>query len=403
LQASLKAGPQKTVDSLLKPRADVEGFNRTCDDYIRGVDSAQSLRAWWLRRMILTPHQFLEKMTLFWHDYFALNANQAGAALLGEHVAILRKGAMGNLASLLESVAADPAAFLSLRVKASRKSRPDEAFPRQFLTRYTVGPERCTERDIRETARAMTGWFVIRNRRRYFEREHDHGAKTVLGKTGKFKHEDVVRIAARHPATAANVVRKLYRWFVSESQEPANQLLDPLVKLFSTDLDISSLLEAIVRSEQFFSDRTIGMRIKRPVELAVGLLRSMEASAPTVKLAGDLTALGEELYSPPTVNGWAGGKHWISQATMIARNNLTTAILLGTGPYGDKCDPSALARRYNRTDPKAAGRFLSELLGACDAGTFELLWKNTAPGKSSPDRLRRFACALASQPEFQLA
>ena len=404
LQKSLKDGPQKTIDILLQPKADVAGFNRTCDDYAKSVDSSEALRAWWLRRMILTPHPLLEKMTLFWHDFFAVSAARGpSGAQMREHIALLRSSAMERFPTLLTAVACDIATLLSLGAKANRKAKPDETFPRQLLNRYTVGPEACSDKDIPETARAMTGWFVLRNRRRYFEHEHDDGDKTVLAKTGKFNYADVVKLAAEHPATARNIVRKLYRWFISEADEPEDVLPAPLTESFARDFDVARLVETMLRSNLFFSDGAMGRRIKRPVEFAVGIIRSLEATVTTTRLAADLAALGENLYYPPTPNGWAGGRYWINHATVIGRNNLAASLLAGSGPYDGKCDPTAIARRHGHTDAKAAGRFLANLLGGIDDEAFEKLWKLNPADDPLPDRLRNFAYSLVTQPEFQLA
>ena len=404
LQQSLKAGPRQTIDILLQPKADVAAFNRTCDNYAKAVDSAAALRAWWLRRMIQTPHPLGEKMTLFWHDFFAVSAARGvSGAQMREHIALLRSGAMGRFPTLLTAVAGDTATLLSLGAKAIRKAKPDEAFPRQLLVRYTVGAETCSDKDVREVARAMTGWFVLRNRRRYFEREHDDGEKTVLGKTGKFNYADVVKIAAGHPATARNIVRRLYRWFISEADEPKDALLAPLTESFARDFDVARLVETMLRSNLFFSAGAIGRRIKRPVEFAVGIIRGLEATPATTRLAADLAALGENLYYPPTLNGWAGGRYWINHASLIGRNNLAASLLAEAGPYDGKCAPAAVARRHGHTDAKAGGRFLASLLGGHDDETFERLWKNQPRGGPLPDRLREFAYSLVTQPEFQLA
>ena len=404
LQQSLKAGPQKTLDILLQPRADVAEFNRTCDNYANSVTSAAALRAWWLRRMIQTPDPLLEKMTLFWHDFFAVSAERGpSGAQMREHVAGLRAGAMGRFGAMMTVVASDTATLLSLGAKAIRKAKPDEAFPRQLLARYTVGAEACTEKDVRQVARAMTGWFVLRNRRRYFEREHDDGMKTVLRKTGKFNYADVVKIAAEHPATARNIVRRLYRWFISEADEPKDALLAPLVESFARDFDVGRVVETMLRSNLFFSAGVLRRRIKRPVEFAVGIIRSLEATPSTTTLATDLAVLGENLYYPPTLNGWTGGRYWINHATVIGRNNLAASLLAGSGPYDGKCDPAAVARRHGHTNPKAAGRFLASLLGGHDDEAFEKLWKLPPPDGPLPDRLRKFTYTLVTQPEFQLA
>jgi len=406
LQQAVKVGPQATIDRLLKGGADTAAFNRTYDGYAGGVDSVGALRAWWLRRIIETPHPLLEKMTLFWHDFFAVSADGVADApsMLG-HVKILRAGALGRFDALLAAVSRDPATLLSLGADANRKAMPNDRFARQLLDRYTVGEGNYREKDVREVARAMTGQFVLRMRLRSIDREHDDGVKTVLGQTGKFTGADAVRIAATHPATARNIVRRLYRWFISEVDRPDDAMIAPLVKSFAKDFDIARLVETMLRSNLFFSDRAVGRRIKRPVEYAVGIVRGMEAALPTTKLAVDLAALGEDLYRPPTPNGWAGGRHWINPATLVGRSNLAAALLAPKGPYGGKLDPAAVAGRHGHTGAKPAGRFLASLLaspGQAD-DVFEKLWAAAPQGANPADRLRKFTHTLVTQPEFQLA
>ena len=405
LQQSLKAGPQPTIDRLLKPEADVAAFNRTCDDYTKAVSETAALRAWWLRRMILTPHPLLEKLTLFWHDFFAASAARVqSASLMRQHVGLLRTGALGRFPEMLAGIARDPAVLLSLGAKANRKAQPTDAFARQLLDRYTVAAGNYSDKDVREAARAMTGWFVLRMQLRYLEREHDDGEKTVLGKTGKFNAADVVKIAAERPAAARNVVRRCYRWFVSETDVPTDALLAPLAESFARDFDVGRLVGTMLRSNLFFSREVLGRRIKRPVEFAIGIIRGLETTAPTNRLAVDLARLGEDLYYPPTLNGWEGGRSWINSATLIGRSNLAGALLAPSGPYNGKLDPAAVARQYGHTDAKAAAEFLSNLFlqPSRDDGTFEKLFAHAGGGGGS-GRLRKFAHTVVTQPEFQLA
>ena len=406
LQKSLQAGPQRTIDGLLKPKADVEAFNRTSDGYAEKATSVGALRAWWLRRMIETPHPLLEKLTLFWHDFFAVGAAGVDTvSLMLQHVRLLRAGAPGRFDALLAAIARDPATLLSLGAEASRKAMPDDRFARQLLHRYTVGESNYSDKDVREAARAMTGRFVLRGKLRSIEREHDGGEKTVLGKTGKFTAEDVVKIAAAHPATARNVVRRLYRWLISEADTPTDALLAPLAGSFARDLDVERLVETMLRSNLFFAATAIGRRIKRPVEFAVGIIRALEGAAPTVRLAADLASLGENLYYPPTPSGWQGGRHWLNRATLIGRSNLAAALLAPSGPYNGKLDPAAVARKYGCADARSGGRFLMNLFlqPNDDDRTFEKLSAGAAPGGGLADRLRKFAHTVVTQPEFQLA
>ena len=406
LQQSLKAGPGRTIDLLLRPEGDVASFNRTCDDYAGAVTQTAALRAWWLRRMILTPHPLLEKLTLFWHDFFSASAARVeSVSLMREHVQHLRAGALGRFGSLLGRMARDPAVLLSLGAKANRKAQPADNFARQLLGRYTVAEGNYSDKDVSEAARAMTGWFVLRMQLRYIEREHDDGPKTVLGKTGTFSADDVVKIAAVHPATARNVVRRVYRWFISETDVPPDALLAPLAESFAKDFDVGRLVETMLRSNLFFSAASLGRRIKRPVEFAIGIIRGLEATAPTSRLAVDLAALGENLYYPPTLNGWAGGRSWINSATLIGRSNLAGALLSPSGAYNGKLDPAAVARRYGQADARAGAEFLVNLFlqPSGEAGTFKRLFARAPAGGGLSDRLRKFAHSVVTQPEFQLA
>jgi len=405
LQQALKAGPRRTIDRLLKPPGDLAAFQRTHDDYERAVTSVAALRAWWLRRMIRTPHPLGEKLTLFWHDYFAVGAARVGdVSLMQRHVQTLRAGATGPFPALLARVARDPAVHLSLGAKANRKTRPTEHFARQLLERYTVGPGNYSRRDLRDAARAMTGWFVLRKRLRYFQREHDDGEKTVLGTTGRLAAEDLVRIAAGHEATARTVVRRLYRWLVSEADAPGDALLEPLVRAFAADPDVGRLVGTMLRSNLFFSPTAIGRRIKRPVEYAVGIVRALEANVPTTPLAADLARLGEDLYNQPTLGGWAGGRNWINPATLIGRSNLAASLLAPTGPYEGRVDPAGVARRNGQTHADAAGRLLvALLLPPGGEETFERLRRTVPSGADLPETLRKLALAAVTQPEFHLA
>ena len=409
LQRALKAGPQRTVDGLLQPAADVAAFNRTFDHNEAAVSasgSAEPLRAWWLRRMIETPQPLLEKMTLFWHDYFATSAAQVprGAAMR-QHVQLLRANALGQFPTLLRAVCRDPATLLSLGAGANRKARPNEQLARQLLDRYTVGPGNYSPEDVRQAARALTGWVVLRSQLRYFPRDHDDGTKTVLGHTGEFTDADVVSITAQHPATARTVVRRLYRWFVSETDAPDDALLTPLANAFARNFDVARLVGTILKSNLFYSPAAYQRRIKRPVEFALALVRGLEGSIATIPLAGHLADLGENLFYPPTSGGWEAGRHWINRATLIRRTNLATALLAPAGPYDGRLDPAATAQRHGYADPGAAEKFLLDLFlqPQPGAGIAEQLRKLAPRQGDRPHHLRQFADMVVTLPEFHLA
>ncbi|NUQ66652.1 MAG: DUF1800 family protein, partial [Pirellulales bacterium] len=342
LQQCVAEGPERSIDRLLRPEGDVDGFTRTHDGYEASLarsETADALQAWWLRRMIQSPHPLLEKTTLFWHGHFATgNVKVKSSELMSRHMQRLRTHALGNYAELLAGVSRDPAVLLWLGADENRKSRPSEPYARQFLQWCGLSEEQMSQKDIREVARAFTGWVVLRNELRFLEREHDTGVKNILGRQGPFKGDDVVRIALEQQAAPRLVVRKVYRWLVSETDRPSDALLAPLVEMFAKDYGIARLVETVLRSNLFFSPAAYRQRVKSPVEFALGIIRPLERLVPTVQLGNHLAMLGQDLGDPPTANGWEGGPYWINEATLLARDSLAVALLSGSGPYGDALD-----------------------------------------------------------------
>jgi len=411
LQQALSDGPQRTLDKLLRPQADIASFNREHDEYESSAGSANALRAWWLRRIILTPHPLLEKMTLFWHSHFATNSTKVkNARLMQRHVQLLRSHAQNSFRTLLKAIPRDPAVLIYLGAEANRKALPNENFARPLMETFTLGPGHYTEKDVREAARAFTGWFVLRSRLRYIPREHDGNVKQLLGQKGNFTGDDVIRILLEQRATAWTLVRKLYRWLICETEEPNAGLMTPLVESFSKNYDILKLVEKMLRSNLFFSPAAYHRRTKCPVEFALGIVKPLEEVVSTTQLAQDLAGIGQNLYHPPTVKGWTGGRHWINSATMVGRHNLALALMRGSGPYADKLNPWAVAKKHGRSTPESAARFLLDLFLQGDLGPDvrdALLKKIQTPAAADGDdpagTLRRFAHEIVTLPEFHLA
>lgn len=405
LQQALADGPQRTVDKLLRPQADVEAFNRRSDDLENAAGgSVDSLRAWWLRRMLETPHPLLEKMTLFWQSYFPVNAgelNQPG--LMQEHVKLLRRQALGSFGSLLQGISRDPALLLWLGAETNRKASPNENLVRPLLETFTVGPGHFSDQDVRDAARAWTGRSVLRGQLRDFPQEHDQTTKRILGREGNFTADDVVRLALEQRATAHTVVRRLYRFLISETQEPIDALIAPLAESFAKDYDVSKLVETMLRSNLFFSPRSYRQKVKCPVEFALGLAKAFEGLVSTTQLAQDVAGLGQDLCRPPTVKGWTGGLYWINTAALVARHNLAWSLLQTGKPYEGKLDPWAVAQRHGNTTAEGAAEFLMKLLlqGDLGANRRDALSESGDGGPAAA--LRRLAYAVVTLPEYQLA
>ncbi len=409
LQQALSDGPQRTIDKLLRPQADIAAFNRKHDEYESSSGSANALRAWWLRRMILTPHPLLEKMTLFWHSHFAINSVKVkNARLMQRYIQFLRSQALNSFQALLKGISHDPAMLIWLGAEANRKARPNKNFARMLMETFTLGPGNFTEKDVQEAARAFTGWFVLMSRLRYIPREHDDNIKQILGQKSNFTGDDVIRIVLEQQATAQTLVRKLYRWLISETKEPNAELIAPLAKSFTKDYNILKLVEKMLRSNLFFSPAAYRRRIKCPVEFALGIVKGLEAVVSTTQLAGDLADLGQNLYHPPTVKGWIGGRRWINNATMVGRHNLALALLQGSVPYGDKLNPRAVAKKHGFSTPESTARFLLDLFLQGDLefnvrNALPKITKAPAGGGDLAESVRHFAHAIVTLPESQLA
>jgi uncharacterized protein (DUF1800 family) len=412
LQQALSDGPQRTIDKLLKPEAETAAFNLTYDGYENSASSSiSSLQAWWLRRIIQTPHPLLEKMTLFWHSHFAINSvNVKNPKLMLLYIKLLRSHALNSFRDMLQAISQDPAVLIGLGAEENRKALPNDNLVRPLMNVFTLGPGHYTKRDVREAARAFTGWFVLKSRLRYIPREHDSETKDILGEKGNFNSDDVVRIVLKQPATSQMLVRKLYRWLICEFEEPNSAMITPLAESFAKDYDILKLIETMLRSNMFFSRAAYRRRIKCPVEFAMGIIKALEGVVSTTQLAQDLAGLGQSLYNPPTVNGWTGGQHWIDSTTILGRHNLALALLQGSGPYSNKLNPRIVANKHGCSTLESAAQLLLDLFLQSDLApdvNDTILKAKLAPSGNGIDdpegMLRCFAHALVTLPEFQLA
>lgn len=404
LQDALTAGPQATLDRLLKPFAEASSSHQ--DD---ALDSGgvESLAAWWLRRMLETEHPLQEKMTLFWHGRFGIGmARVRDPQLMAKHVRLLRTYALGSYRAMLQAAVHDPAMYVGLNAEANRKAVPNPNLTRHLLSELGVGPG-YDEHDALEAARAFTGWFVLQGQLKFFDREHDTGSKTVLDQQGAWKPEDIVRIVLDRAKSAEYVVRDLWNWLISETQPPEHALIEPLVGPFAESYDIGWLVETMLRSNIFFSPIAYRQRVKSPVEYALGIARGIGRVVPTLPLAADLAALGQALYNPPTNKGWAGGRHWLNAATVVGRERLAKALLQADGRYAGKLNPSELVARCRCQTVEEAQKllidvFLQEDLSA-EARQGLAAAAPRQPSAPTGEWLRSYATAVVTLPEFHLS
>lgn len=289
------------------------------------IERAFELREWWYREMLDTPSPLTEKMTLFWHNYFATSQQKVRfTPLMYRQNIALRQNALGNFGTLLHEIARDPAMVIYLDSAKNRREHPNENFAREVMELFTLGEGNYTERDIREVARAFTGWSLDRDTGQFFFRRglHDFGQKAVLGRTGDFDGDAVLDILLAHPQTAEFISRKLWKEFISPT--PDDEELHRFARIFrNSRFDIKTVMRAILTSDTFYAAENRATLVKSPVELVVGTLKQFEIEAPNLRpfvIAGAL--LGQNVFAPPNVKGWPGGEAWINSATLLGRKQL---------------------------------------------------------------------------------
>src|ERR1700674_2062616 len=284
---------------------------------------------WWANRMLTSPRPLQEKMALFWHGHFASNeAKVRDYRKLLMQLELFQKQGTGNFRDLTVAVAQDPAMLSFLDAGVNVKGASNENFAREIMELFTMGVGHYTERDIREGARAFTGWNYVDLKFVVNKDQHDDGEKTFLGQTGRWDGVQAIDIIMQQPATADYIAGKIYRFLVRQELSPELQKQLGSV-LRDSHYEIAPLLETIFLSRDFYSPASVGTQIKGPVQLAVSTYRKLGLrGVPGVPDFNAATnALGQQLFSPPTVAGWAGGQSWITPGLLRERGNFARDIL----------------------------------------------------------------------------
>jgi uncharacterized protein (DUF1800 family) len=423
LQAGLKLTPDELIDQLLKGGLGQDDFATDLAplaESITKTNNAAQLRAWWLHRMLYSPHPLHEKMTLFWHNHFATsNAKVQNAGFMLAQYALLHKYALGSFRDLLQEMSTKDRAMLDwLDGRASKKGNPNENYARELMELFSLDRGHYTEADIREAARAFTGYDLRGNELVFTAANHDDGEKTFFGKTGKFEAKDIVAMCLEKPACPVFLATKLFRFLVSETITPTPELLAPLCEqLTKTDFDFGQLVSTVLRSNLFFSADIYRTRIKSPVEFALGIARGLEGRIGTSALANALELLGQNVFNPPSVKGWDGGQSWLNGQTLLYRQNLALALTSTEDVrFGKRLDPAELAKKYGRdTQDQALALFEDVFLqGDLPAESRHRLEDYARQGKgdklpvywtredATKHRVRSLCHLVLTQPEFQL-
>jgi uncharacterized protein (DUF1800 family) len=360
--------------------------------------------------MLFGPDPLAERLALFWHNHFATSAAKAGMAVKGQNDLFRRLG-RAPFGELLGAVARDPALLLYLDAQANRKGKPNENLARELLELFTLGIGHYGEADVKEAARALTGWTVDKGQFREDAALHDAGEKTILGQKGPWRGGDLLRLALTHPATAGRLAAQLCEYFLGEGAIDADGTRALAAGLRERNLDVGWAVETVLRSRAFFAEANLGTRVLGPVEYVVGAARALELLGPapnTLVLAEFMANLGQDLFHPPNVGGWPGGRAWLSTRAAVGRANYAAAVAEGEGVGLPRApDLLALARRHGRgRDAEDVVAFFAELLlgGVPSRAWRERLLAALGPGAAADGATARRAAALVlSCPESWLA
>lgn len=437
LQAAVRDGPERTITALLQGRADAPAdelwtrMSRSLAD----ANGGDQISALWLYRMLYSSHPLREKLTLFWHNHFATSNSKVRSAgfMLGQYE-LLRRHAQGNFRTLLSEMSRDPAMLVWLDTVQSQRALPNENYARELMELFSLGVTNArrpgnrnyTEDDIRQAARAFTGWRLQQGRPVFREADHDATEKNVLNQRGRWRADDIVRICLEQESTPYFIVRKLLRFLVSDTLEATPALLEPLATEFRREYDFGALVERMLRSNLFFATSTYRTKIKAPVDYVLGIVRGLDGhhvaqagqgGVGTVELARSLEALGQRLFYPPSVAGWEGGRSWLNGQTFLLRQNLALALTSTSDTrFGRRLDPAPLLRRHNaRTNEQQVDFLIRQFLqGDVPAASRERLlqYAATAERETYPvywtaddavnHRARTLCHLVLCLPEFQL-
>ncbi len=383
------------VNEPIARRRDIEAKDESARKTFQRQEFERSvqLREWWLQEMLTTPSPLAERMTLFWHNHFATGQQKVKSPqLMYRQNLTLRRHALGNFGALLHAIAKDPAMLVYLDGAMSRREQPNENFAREVMELFTLGEGHYREADIKEAARAFTGWSVEPETGGYIFRSrlHDFGTKTVLGRSGRFDGDAVLDLLLAQPACAEFIVTKLWREFISP--EPAAREVQRLAQVFrEANHEIKPLLRALFLSEAFYAQGNRASLVKSPVDLVIGSLRQFEIRAePLRPVAFAVASLGQNLFSPPNVKGWPGGETWINATTLLTRKQMLDRVFRGD-------DASPLAP----SEPSAkgggtAGRLMRLAQRQPMAYRFESeVWLARFPEADRAEHVRRLVLAAA--------
>lgn len=322
---------------------------------------------WWLVTMTRSRQPLQEKMALFWHGHFTTSYSKVREPiLLLQQNQLFRDNALGNFKELVKKISRDPAMIDYLDGQANRKGKPNENYARELLELFTIGIGNYTEQDIREAARAFTGWGFRDRAFVFTANQHDTGTKTFMGKSGNFDGDDIINIITDRPETANHIAGKLWEFFVYPSPEP--EVVQRMGDIFyKSGYNIKELLRAIFNAPEFLSAKAYRALVKSPVEYVVGTLRQLGLASLDPVVARAAAGMGQVIFNPPTVKGWDGGLSWINSAYYFERINTMNGLVTNRsqqGPHLNLYEVLGLTTATQAaSQPRSAQAVVDKMLG----------------------------------------
>jgi uncharacterized protein (DUF1800 family) len=367
------------------------------------------LRAWWLYRCLYTPDPLRERLALMWHNHFATSNHKVNdLRLMKLQNEMFRKHAFSRFGDLIREVAHDPALLIWLDAPSNRAGRANENFARELMELFTLGVGHFTENDVKQGARALTGWSVRGEKFAPTLDAHDAGPKTILGRSGPWNGDDLLRILLDQPVVARRLAWRLTNEFFAENVVSDAALNELARGLAEHDLDIRWGVDTILRSQLFFSSANLGTRVNDPVSFLLMPLRAFEfwnSPPSTLALAEYASRMGQELFCPPNVGGWSGGRAWLSTRAVVARANYAQSLV--EGRLSSPVQPIDLTKVAERRAPASSVadtiRGLSELLfGESQDPMVASVAESVRTEPNAGQLVRNAAVELLRRPESQL-
>lgn len=373
---------------------------------------------WWLIRMAYTARPLQERMTLIWHGLLTSQVSKIGvqrAKLMIRQNELYRRMALAKYDDLVQAAAKDPAMMIYLDTIESSKEHPNENFARELMELFTLGVGNYTEDDVRESARAFTGWRVTPPKRgadgkpdiaswepQFIKapRQHDSGSKTFLGKTGNFDGEDVISIILQQPAAGRFICRRLFTEFAN--YEPSDATINALVSTWdSSGHDIRAIVRQILTSDEFYSERSYRAFVRSPVEFMAGAIRGLELRPDLRRAINPQTVQGMDqvLFEPPSVAGWPGGAAWLSSGTFFARVNFLDQLVYGRGRNAPAVPTLANASTPEELVDRAATALID---GQMEAASRQAIIDHVKSITNPAERAAAAAYLVLGSPEYQL-